>query len=92
MSSGRYIDITLASATLPLQFAPLFAAKYTEDRRYLAQAVSSRVYVTGAGTITFLDTTGRQTVATFVAGEGRRDIEAVGIHTYSGPVTVTVMA
>ncbi len=91
MSSGRYIEIDLAGASLPLAFAPLFAAKYPEDKRFLAQAVSARVQVSGAGTITFLDATNRQTLATFVSGEGRRDIEAVGIHANSGPTAVMVM-
>jgi hypothetical protein len=94
-SFGRTIEIDLASVASPIMFAPLFAAKYTDDKRFAAQAVSKRVHVIGDGIVTFIDANGKSspvTFATTTGGESRRDIEAVGIDSISGTFDVaTVM-
>lgn len=91
-SFGRSIEIDLAAAVFPLSFAPLFVAKYPEDKRFNAQAVSRRVHVIGEGTVTFIDDAGKNSPVSFALGESRRDIEAVGINSISGTFdTATVM-
>jgi hypothetical protein len=84
-ASGRWIEIDLTAETFPLDFRPLFAAKYPADPTFGAQAVSRTVVaVTGSGTITFIETCSDaagvpiESDVTFAEG-GFRSIQATGI-------------
>lgn len=86
-ASGKFIVIDLVAAVFPLLFMPLFAARYPDDRRFDAQAVSRAIVASaGSGEITLLDTRGQDVDWTMAAGE-YNSVQATGIAANPGTIT-----
>lgn len=89
-ASGRYIQIDLTTASYPLYFRPLFAAKYPDDRTFQAQAVSRTILALGgSGNIDLITTLGG-IVSAMNFEEGEADgVQAVGVN--AQPVSITMI-
>lgn len=88
-SSGKALEISLASTVPPFSFETVFRAAYpnTGVRQFVSRAV---VVVQGSGTLVLQDGEGDSTTFTLVANEVR-EFEAVGVVSATGVSKICVM-
>lgn len=90
-ASGRYIEIDLSAASFPLLFAPLFAARYPDERMFEAQAVSRTIVATGgSGEILFIDTRGQDAEWSLEENEAN-GVQATGVSDPGDLTSIKVM-